>query len=79
MKLLLCHVFVLAVLRSAGNPDPASRVTRSVSFLALPHVPFSRQPPTTRRRRVVSKSHIELVVSDGEHTLAPFHSIIYNK
>ena len=80
MKILLYHVVGSRgpQISNAGNPEPSCRIARSpihVSFLTSPvHVP-TRQPPTTCR----VKSHIELVVSDSEHTLAPFHNIIYNK
>jgi len=81
MKILLCHVFVPVLPGNTGGPEPACQVAPLAHpyewfTWAFPHVPFPRQPPT-RRHCVVS--HIELVISDSEHALAPFPHIMYNK
>jgi len=65
-KMLLCHLSVAAVTRNAGKLEPACRIALLAhprEFPALPHVPLLGN----LQRHAVVVSHIELVVSDGEH------------
>ncbi len=85
MKILLCHVFVPALPGNAGGPELACQVTLlahlheytlGIPTCALPSA-TSDDMSSSHHRRVVS--HIELIISDSKHTLAPFPHIMYNK